>query len=348
MRLSALERENRTLRTWLLVVGISLLGLFLASHAQDRRKVEAEDFVLRDSTGQVRARLWCTEYGPNLAFVSESGSIVMELTESLLRFAQDTSSPAFQGLSSSFTWRDLEFHDDFSETDSVMSAGRVQFQGNGFRALDEAPRTAEQNGERQVGLRHVESLGVALGVQRREIGPWVWNLGKEDSERVKSVIVDQPFLDFTRDTPGQGVSQSLLHIGVDAGLQPEAVTQGDLEVTENEVDHDPTLKLSDLEHTGGVNISPSRVFIWRHPEYPEGWASDRHWERMTFDDVNALELGFHGAGITPRLVLRDEASADRLVVGTVALTKADGGSEITSPASVVVLDKDGRIVSRLP
>ena len=74
-RITQLEKQNRMLKRVGAVVGALLVALFATGQAQSPRAIEANEFVLKDKAGVVRARLYMEDktqpalyfYGPNNA-----------------------------------------------------------------------------------------------------------------------------------------------------------------------------------------------------------------------------------------------------------------------------------------
>ncbi len=84
-RMERLERGNRRWKLAALVLLLSCLVLLLAGFDYPQpflvkaRSVEAQNFVLRDSDGQIRARMAISEDGPRLSFFDEQGNVVSSL-----------------------------------------------------------------------------------------------------------------------------------------------------------------------------------------------------------------------------------------------------------------------------
>jgi len=83
-----MERLERGSHRWKLAALVLLLGclvLLLAGFDYPQpnlvkaRSVEAQNFVLRDADGQVRARMAISEDGPRLSFFDEHGNLVSSL-----------------------------------------------------------------------------------------------------------------------------------------------------------------------------------------------------------------------------------------------------------------------------
>ena len=74
-RVEKLERQNR----WLRLGGLSLLllgvSIFVMAQAAPSRRIEAEDFVLKDSAGMKRAELSLLSANPVLRFFDPSGNV---------------------------------------------------------------------------------------------------------------------------------------------------------------------------------------------------------------------------------------------------------------------------------
>lgn len=86
--LQRVERLEQGVRRWKLAALVLLLGclvLLLAGfdYAQPNlvkaRSVEAQNFVLRDADGQIRARMAVGEDGPRLSFFDEHGKVISSL-----------------------------------------------------------------------------------------------------------------------------------------------------------------------------------------------------------------------------------------------------------------------------
>jgi len=81
-RIERLEQANRRWRLAALILLLGWLVLLLAGFdfAQPNlvkaRSVEAQNFVLRDADGQVRARMAIGHDGPSLSFYDEQGKVV--------------------------------------------------------------------------------------------------------------------------------------------------------------------------------------------------------------------------------------------------------------------------------
>jgi hypothetical protein len=82
------ERLEQRIRRWKLAALVLLLVclvLLLAGfdYAQPNlvkaRSVEAQNFVLRDADGQIRARMAVGEDGPRLSFFDEHGKVISSL-----------------------------------------------------------------------------------------------------------------------------------------------------------------------------------------------------------------------------------------------------------------------------
>jgi hypothetical protein len=84
-RLEDLERGSRRWKLAGLVLLLSCLVLLLAGfdyphpNLVKARNVEAESFILRDTNGQVRARMAVGEDGPRLSFFDEHGNVISSL-----------------------------------------------------------------------------------------------------------------------------------------------------------------------------------------------------------------------------------------------------------------------------
>ncbi|HXP48238.1 MAG TPA: hypothetical protein VN810_13265 [Terriglobales bacterium] len=84
-RVERLERGNRRWKLAALVLLLSCLVLLLAGFDYPQpflvkaRSVEAQNFVLRDSDGQIRARMAISEDGPRLSFFDQQGNVFSSL-----------------------------------------------------------------------------------------------------------------------------------------------------------------------------------------------------------------------------------------------------------------------------
>jgi len=81
-RLERLEQSGRQWRRVALLLGLACLVVVFAAFdfaqpfVMKARTVEAQSFVLRDSDGQIRARMAMGDDGPRLTFYDEQGKIV--------------------------------------------------------------------------------------------------------------------------------------------------------------------------------------------------------------------------------------------------------------------------------
>jgi hypothetical protein len=74
-RVSALEKQNKTLRALVSVIALSVATVLLMSVAAPKRTLEANEFVLRDPSGDARARLaFDTKQEPMLALYDSAGN----------------------------------------------------------------------------------------------------------------------------------------------------------------------------------------------------------------------------------------------------------------------------------
>jgi len=84
-RMERLERANHGWKLATLVLLLSCLVLLLAGFDYPQpnlvkaHSVEAQNFVLRDADGQVRARMGISEDGPRLTFFDEHGNTIVAL-----------------------------------------------------------------------------------------------------------------------------------------------------------------------------------------------------------------------------------------------------------------------------
>jgi len=84
-RVKDLEQGTRRWKLAVLVLLLSCLVLLLAGfdyphpNLVQARSVEAQNFVLRDANGQVRARMAVGEDGPRLSFFDEHGNVISSL-----------------------------------------------------------------------------------------------------------------------------------------------------------------------------------------------------------------------------------------------------------------------------
>src|SRR5437867_1634215 len=74
-RVEGLERQNQRLRRTLWLSVCVFAGAFvLTGQTPSKRIVEAEQFVLRDSSGKARAELTMLDSGPSLTFRDSQGT----------------------------------------------------------------------------------------------------------------------------------------------------------------------------------------------------------------------------------------------------------------------------------
>ena len=78
-RLEALEKENRRLKRMGSAVILAAVSLLLMGQAGGNRTVEGSEFVLRDSNGNVRARLFMDGSEPGLSLLNTRGQYVADL-----------------------------------------------------------------------------------------------------------------------------------------------------------------------------------------------------------------------------------------------------------------------------
>ena len=84
-RLENLERGSRRWKLAALVLWLACLVPLLAGFDYPQpnlvkaRSVEAQNFVLRDTDGRVRARMAVGEDGPRLSFFDEHGNVISSL-----------------------------------------------------------------------------------------------------------------------------------------------------------------------------------------------------------------------------------------------------------------------------
>ena len=84
-RVKHLERGNRRRKLAALVLLLACLVLLLAGfdyphpNLVNARSVEAQNFVLRDTEGRVRARMAIGNDGPRLSFFDERGNVIGSL-----------------------------------------------------------------------------------------------------------------------------------------------------------------------------------------------------------------------------------------------------------------------------
>lgn len=80
-RLEKLERENRRMKNIGIVAAVVVSMFIVGGQAKTSKVVEANEFVLKDTNGKVRARLSMEVVArPTLSFYDESGSIPLALT----------------------------------------------------------------------------------------------------------------------------------------------------------------------------------------------------------------------------------------------------------------------------
>jgi len=73
-RLEKVEQQNRRLkRVGVVVLALAVAGIIMGQAMPGARKVEAEEFVLRDAAGNVRAELVAFKDGLALTLLDESG-----------------------------------------------------------------------------------------------------------------------------------------------------------------------------------------------------------------------------------------------------------------------------------
>jgi hypothetical protein len=73
-RLEKLEKQNRRIKRAGLAVMVFIGAALLSGQASVPWKIEAERFVLRDSTGKVRGELGMTGHGPLLTLYDNDGA----------------------------------------------------------------------------------------------------------------------------------------------------------------------------------------------------------------------------------------------------------------------------------
>ena len=84
-RVERLALENRRWKLGALVLALGCVVLlftgfdFPQPNVMKARSVEAQSFVLRDSDGQIRARMAITADGPRLSFFDERGNVISSL-----------------------------------------------------------------------------------------------------------------------------------------------------------------------------------------------------------------------------------------------------------------------------
>jgi hypothetical protein len=84
-RVGRLERANRRWKLGMLALALSCLVLLLSGfdfpqpNVMKARSIEAQSFVLRDTDGQIRARMEISEDGPRLMFFDEHGNVISSL-----------------------------------------------------------------------------------------------------------------------------------------------------------------------------------------------------------------------------------------------------------------------------
>ena len=81
-RLTRLEKENRRIRSIGVVLLVSAIGILTVAAQAARRTVTANEFVLQDEQGHVRAQLFMDSYGASLVFLDAAGRKQMALGES--------------------------------------------------------------------------------------------------------------------------------------------------------------------------------------------------------------------------------------------------------------------------
>jgi hypothetical protein len=81
-RLERVERENRRLKSLSLVIAIIVGAVLVMAQAPSHRTprtIEAEQFILKDASGKVRADLSMADNTPVLALLSDKGSPLVNL-----------------------------------------------------------------------------------------------------------------------------------------------------------------------------------------------------------------------------------------------------------------------------
>jgi len=74
-RVAALERQNRRFRQVGFAILLPAMAALLMGQAAPTRVVEAQDFILRDTTGRIRARLGLWTAEPSFALYDSSGHV---------------------------------------------------------------------------------------------------------------------------------------------------------------------------------------------------------------------------------------------------------------------------------
>jgi hypothetical protein len=80
-RVEMLKRQNRKLKRIGAAIAIAASMFLLMGQAQSNRKVDANEFVLRDGAGKVRARLYMDHGGPSLSLYDASDVEREKLTQ---------------------------------------------------------------------------------------------------------------------------------------------------------------------------------------------------------------------------------------------------------------------------
>jgi hypothetical protein len=81
-RLERLEKQNRRIRQMGALTLLLIGSVFLMGQATGKRSLEANEFILRDASGKVRAKLFIDQDGPQFALFGTDGKQNVELSGS--------------------------------------------------------------------------------------------------------------------------------------------------------------------------------------------------------------------------------------------------------------------------
>lgn len=81
-KLDRLELSNRRIKRWGIVAFVCLAAVVsIGAQQTPNRTVEANEFVMRDAAGQIRARLFSDKSGPHFALYHSSGEVAALLDD---------------------------------------------------------------------------------------------------------------------------------------------------------------------------------------------------------------------------------------------------------------------------
>lgn len=150
-RLAKVERQNRRLR-WIVAAGFLLpAAVLLWTEMRTERRVEAREFVLRDSSGAVRARLAVRDGQPRLVLFDSQGAWRAALASSQSAPGENSEPQLAQAGFSSEPWLDTSFRQ------GVSSAGLLIW--SALHPL--LPRLAALDGDSSKSSGNVVTGGVA-------------------------------------------------------------------------------------------------------------------------------------------------------------------------------------------